>query len=1116
MCGIVGYVGSSPVTEVLLDALGRLEYRGYDSAGVAVLKNGAIDVRKRVGKLTALAETLRQRPMAGQIGIGHCLSGDTLIQLADGRAVRIDSLGGEATVLSLDPASLKIIPHNARVWSHPAPEHLIELQVPFGTLVCTPQHRLFTVDEDGDLTERRADALRPGDLLLHARAWEASGAPMTFQPVEVARYYRLGDKARTLLRAGVSRVGSSRGAAELAGVSPAVVNHLWETERNASELTLRPLAARIGLPFPAPDSELVDSHHGSFVHLPERSSPDVMQWIGYLLGDGHVGRRGVRFKDTDQDTLAGYQGIAERQFNLRGRVVPIPGVGAYLLEVNSAGLADWIRVNVLERRSQFLDAVGALPTGQLAAFLRGLFDVEGCAARRAGQVALAMTDLELVRRVQLWLLRFGIVSSLSYAAAAPAHRRQKASLKLLITRQDALAAFLGRIGFSSARKQAWLDQALQTKREGFYLSSRAVPIRKARLLQRLKEAEVPQPLTQGFQVGQRFTDGEAEKVAVALQGHPNGAPVADRIQRYLRADVRYQEILSVRRISSRGDLVYDLEVEGFENFFANGILSHNSRWATHGEPSAANAHPHTDCAGRLAIVHNGIIENYAELKDRLIKGGHTFRSRTDTEVVAHLIEEHAKRHPVAEAFRRALKEVRGSYAICLLAADEPEKIYGARSGSPLIVGVGKGEALFASDATAILGRTRQVIYLNDLEVVELTRSGPRLSTLQGKPVRRRPTTITWDIGAAQKGGYPHFMLKEIHEQPAAIEQTLMNRLDSKARRIIFDARTKRFLDQLSPRARFIILGCGTAYHAGLVGEYMLEEFAHIPVVVDLASEFRHRGPMLDKHTTVLAITQSGETADTLAGVRLAKEQGANVLSICNVMGSSIARESDAVLYTHAGPEIAVASTKAYTSQVTTLALLTLYLAKQRRQIAPAPWKRLVGELATLPQTIEQALALEPSVKRVAAKYASARNFYYLGRRYNYPSALEGALKLKEICPRIHAEGYAAGEMKHGPISLIRKGWPVVFLAPHSPVYEKVISNIEEVRARKGECIVVASEGDQAIRSSADSVLTIPRTEEFFSPIVAAIPLQLFAYYVADANGCDIDQPPNLAKSVTVE
>ena len=542
----------------------------------------------------------------------------------------------------------------------------------------------------------------------------------------------------------------------------------------------------------------------------------------------------------------------------------------------------------------------------------------------------------------------------------------------------------------------------------------------------------------------------------------------------------------------------------------------HTRWATHGEPSETNAHPHRDCTGRLAVVHNGIIENYAPLKERLLAKGHRFASQTDTEVIVHLVEELAKRHPIDVAFRLALKELRGSYALCLLSEQDSRRLFGARNGSPLIVGVGEGECFFASDVPAILGRTNRVLYLNDGELVELSADGPKLTTLGGTAVRRKPTTITWDIAAARKGGYPHYMLKEIHEQPSAVEQTLFNRLMPSKRQVTFDRRTTRFLDALSPGEQLVIIACGTAYHAGLVGEYMLEEFAHLPVDVDLASEFRYRGVSLNRQTTVIAITQSGETADTLAGIRLAKAQGAKVLAICNVMGSSIAREVDAVLYTHAGPEIAVASTKAYTCQLTALGLLTLYLAKRRGRLASPQLRQLVDGLTNLPRVLDQALASESAIKAIAARYASARNFYYLGRRYNYPSALEGALKLKEICPIIHAEGYAAGEMKHGPISLIRKGWPVVFLATDSPVYEKVISNIEEVRARKGECIVIASEGDAAIKRHADSLITVPKTEELFSPIVAAVPLQLFAYYVADANGCDIDQPPNLAKSVTVE
>ncbi len=565
-----------------------------------------------------------------------------------------------------------------------------------------------------------------------------------------------------------------------------------------------------------------------------------------------------------------------------------------------------------------------------------------------------------------------------------------------------------------------------------------------------------------------------------------------------------------KRTGKLKELAASLQHQPLEGRLAVG----HTRWATHGEPTELNAHPHTDCRGELALVHNGIIENYAQLKASLLARGHRFRSQTDTEVIIHLVEEYAKRLPLPVAFRRTLQDLRGSYAVCLLAASDPKRLYGARCGSPLVVGLGRGETFLASDVPAVLARTRKVLYLNDQEAVEISAEGARVTTLEGKPVARKPSLVAWDVASAQKDGHAHFMLKEIHEQPATIEQTLTGRLGRA--QITFDRRTNAFLKELSRAERLILIGCGTAYHAGLVGEYMLEEVAKIPVDVDVASEFRYRGPMLDRNTTVVAITQSGETADTLAGVKLAKEQGAKVLAICNVMGSSIARQADAVLYTHAGPEIAVASTKAYTSQLTALCLLTLSLGKLRGAIPAAAWRRYLAGLQEVPELVRRALRVEPAVKRAAQRYASARDFYYLGRRYNYPSALEGALKLKEICPLIHAEGYAAGEMKHGPISLIRRGWPVVFLATESPVYDKVASNIEEVRARKGECIVIASEGDRNIRRHADALIFVPRTEELFSPIVNAVPLQLFAYHVARANRCDIDQPPNLAKSVTVE
>ena len=542
----------------------------------------------------------------------------------------------------------------------------------------------------------------------------------------------------------------------------------------------------------------------------------------------------------------------------------------------------------------------------------------------------------------------------------------------------------------------------------------------------------------------------------------------------------------------------------------------HTRWATHGEPSEINAHPHADCAGRLALVHNGIVENYAALKAELLAQGHRFRSQTDTEVIVHLIEELAKRAPLATAFRQALQRLRGSYAVCLLSRDAPDRLFGARQSSPLIVGIGRGEAMFASDVPAVLDRTRRVVYLKDGETVELTADGPRITTLTGRPARAVSSTVTWTLAAAQKGGFPHFMLKEIHEQPQAIRQTLANRLDAKTGTVRFDRRTEAFLESLARAEQIVIIACGTAHHAGMVGEYMLEEFAKLSVDVDVASEFRYRAPRLDAQTAVIAVTQSGETADTLAGLRMAARQGAKTLAICNVVGSSIAREADAVLYTHAGPEIAVASTKAYTAQLTALWLLTLRLAERRRTLPSERRRALAGQLARLPGIVARTLECERTVQRLAKRYAAARNFYYLGRRYNYPGALEGALKLKEVCPLVHAEGYAAGEMKHGPISLIRRGWPVVALAPHSSVYEKTVSNIEEVRARHGDCLVVASEGDDAIARHAAGLVRVPRTEEPLSPITTAVPLQLFAYHMAVANGCDVDQPPNLAKSVTVE
>lgn len=538
------------------------------------------------------------------------------------------------------------------------------------------------------------------------------------------------------------------------------------------------------------------------------------------------------------------------------------------------------------------------------------------------------------------------------------------------------------------------------------------------------------------------------------------------------------------------------------------------RWATHGAPTIENAHPHHDCTSQVWVVHNGIIENHRELRDALKQKGHTFASETDTEVLAHLVEEELKAGiAFPEAVRQSLLKVRGTYGTVIAYAKEPDTIVAGRMGAPVALGLGDGENLVASDASPILRHTKQVVYLEDGEYAVLTPDSHRIATLDDAVVHRVPQEIDWSPEAAQKGGYEHFMMKEIMEEPETIENTIRGRLlpeEGSAKLGGLESVASRLRDI----KRIIIVGCGTAAYAAYVGEYMIEEFAGVPVEVELGSEFRYRTPIIDEHTAVLAISQSGETADTLEAVREGKRKGALTLGIINTVGSTIARETDAGVYNHAGPEIGVASTKAFVSQLTALALLTLFLGRQRG-LSLSQGQEIARELALLPEKVQRILDGAEYIKTVAAKYKDARDFLYLGRKYNYPVAFEGALKLKEVS-YVHAEGCGAGEMKHGPLAMIDEHFPTVAIAPHDSVYEKTCSNVQEIRARKGPVIAVASEGDEHITELADDVLYIPETLEMLTPILAVVPLQLFAYYFATARGIDVDRPRNLAKSVTVE
>ena len=546
---------------------------------------------------------------------------------------------------------------------------------------------------------------------------------------------------------------------------------------------------------------------------------------------------------------------------------------------------------------------------------------------------------------------------------------------------------------------------------------------------------------------------------------------------------------------------------------AGGVGMGHTRWATHGAPTDRNAHPHVDCTGRLAVIHNGIIENYADLKRRLEGAGHAFESDTDTEVVAHLLEERRRGGAdLADAVRATVRELEGAYALVVVDAGEPGVVVGVRVSSPMVVGLGDGENLLASDAAALLTRTRRIVPLEDGQMVEIRSDGVRITDLDGTEVPAIPLEVDWDLRRAEKGGYDDFMLKEIHEQPTAIRDTIRGRVRGGVHRL---DELRMSEDEIRRVDKVYVVACGTAFHAGLVAKYAIERWTRLPVEIEIASEFRYRDPVLDANTLTLAVSQSGETIDTLEALRHAKEQGSRVLAITNTVGSSVAREADAVMYTHAGPEVGVAATKTFATQMVALDLLALYLAQVRESMDPADIGRVVDRMLELPSLVRRALALDEEVSRIAERYAAATDMLFIGRHTGYPAALEGALKLKEIS-YIHAEGYPAGELKHGPIALVEPGLPVVVVATESAVYPKVLSNVQEVKARGAEVIAVATEGDKEIERYADHVIRIPKTPELLAPVVVSVPLQLLAYRIAKLRGCDVDQPRNLAKSVTVE
>jgi glucosamine--fructose-6-phosphate aminotransferase (isomerizing) len=573
--------------------------------------------------------------------------------------------------------------------------------------------------------------------------------------------------------------------------------------------------------------------------------------------------------------------------------------------------------------------------------------------------------------------------------------------------------------------------------------------------------------------------------------------------------------LEIRRSAGKlGNLEHVIEGAPLSGKYGLG----HTRWATHGRPTEENAHPHRDCKDRIVVVHNGIIENYLELKQELQSKGHKFVTETDTEVVAHLVEQEWQRDGLEGAVMRAMQRLRGLFAIVLLSADDPEKIVAVRNGPPVVVGLGQGEWFVASDIPAILQHTRDVTFLNDQEIAIVTRGGVKFTDLAGRTLEKTPQRVTWDPVQAEKAGYKHFMLKEIFEQPTAVRETILGRVSQDTGLVFLDEMNLTDAD-FRAITKIQLLACGTSWHAGLVGKFLLEQFTGVPTEVDYGSEYRYRSPIVDDTTLTVVITQSGETADTLAALREAKSKGARSIAICNVVGSMVTREADGTLYTHAGPEIGVASTKAFTCQLVALYILAMYLGQIRGAMSEAQRKKHIGELLRLPTILDEVLKISQQIEDIANRFYNRTDFLYLARGINYPIALEGALKLKEIS-YIHAEGYPAGEMKHGPIALIDEQMPVVAIAPSDHVYEKMLGNIQEVKARGGAVIAITTAGDDTIwrmlNGNTDSIVALPALPPELAPVVVTIPLQLLSYHIAVRRGCDVDQPRNLAKSVTVE
>ena len=1133
MCGIFGCIlKNGNAAPIIHAALKRLEYRGYDSCGEATIHNGRLFIKKDAGKIDEVHARYNLDDLPGRIGIGHCLTPDTYVLLSDGEIRKISELTDKDAIMciGLDNLVCKYT-SKIKIATHKSPPHLYEVKTSYFSFKCTGDHRVFVATKEGKIKAKKVKELTGEELIpIIRRNLIKDNDPPLLTETYFERHYKLTPEVRRGLR---EEVGYNIG---------------FE-----------------GFPL-KPSSEVTH-----FLIPPARPCPELLQIVGYHLGNGYTSKRFLKYKEEKKEVIEKYRGLFEKLFNVSGSLKREGNF--FVLRIHSSFLVTWFQENFesafAPHKKDIPPFIGRLPDDQLASFLRGVFDAEGSIDISSRQISLRMTSRQVVQKIQLLLLRFGVLSTYSQSASRRGWRRAHG---LYINDAKSIDKFSREIGFSSKEKQRRLDQLIKGM-DGLTYKHFSLPIRcdclywnhlrgcnvrlhgvnrsyltdyrlHREILPKLemKKRELEKKSSSELREMREVLGLSMRKVAEKMGVHPNTIYLLEHgklndsslqrkiaklienkrretleklertlhlIRTHLESDLVWVRP-KIKKVRAEGDLLYDIEVEGDHNFIGNGIVQHNSRWATHGAPSQVNAHPHVDCSGQIAVVHNGIIENFAELRAELEGLGHVFHSKTDTEVIPHLIEERLKGGlTFIEALREAINRLEGYYAIAIISIKEPDKIFCSRRESPLVVGIAENAAYCASDIPAFLPLTNKAVIIENGEFVVLSDEGYEIRRIADwSLILREPRIIDWSPEMTEKQGYPHFMLKEIHEQHLCLKNAL--RLQEQYLELM-----TTFLDRAG---EVFLVACGTSYHACLAASYMFSKLAFLATHPVIASEFiEQHGKAVNIDSTILAVSQSGETADTLAAVEHARLRAATILGLTNVIGSTLTRVSRVYVCQQSGPEIGVAATKTFTSQLSVLSQLALRLAKKRGKVSHEEIEYLEEKLEQIPDIAETIIQTqEEKIKQIAKKYRDRQCFVFLGRGISSATALEGRLKLLEIA-YIPSIAFPAGESKHGPISLIEPGFPVIFICTRDETHKIIIGNIMEMKARGASIITIIEEGDEEIKALADDYIEMAKgVPEVLSPILYVIPLQLLAYYMAIERGCDPDMPRHLAKSVTVK